>query len=53
MFFSKPDGNCVCSGTSQLNSEADAIWTAGHCVLGGSGGTCFSNWTFVPAYDVD
>lgn len=53
VFFSKPDGNYVCSGTI-INSEGkDTVWTAGHCVHGGSGGTWHTNWTFVPAYDDD
>ena len=39
VFFTKPgEGNFVCSGTI-INSEGkDTVWTAGHCVHGGSGG---------------
>ena len=54
VFFTKPGGgNFVCSGTI-INSEGkDSVWTAGHCVHGGSGSGWFYNWTFVPAYDDD
>lgn len=54
VFFTKSGGgNYVCSGTI-INSEGkDSVWTAGHCVHGGSGGTWHYNWTFVPAYDDD
>lgn len=53
VFFSKPDGNYVCSGTIVNSEGKDTVWTAGHCVHGGSGGTWHTNWTFVPAYDDD
>jgi hypothetical protein len=34
-----------------INTEAkNAVFTAGHCVHGGSGGTWHSNWIFVPNY---
>jgi hypothetical protein len=54
VFFTKAGGgNYVCSGTI-INSEGkDSVWTAGHCVHGGSGGSWHYNWTFVPAYDDD
>jgi len=53
VFFTKGGLNYVCSGTI-INSEGkDSVWTAGHCVHGGSGGTWHGNWTFVPAYDDD
>ena len=51
VFFTKASGgNYVCSGTI-INSEGkNSVWTAGHCVHGGRGGTWHSNWVFVPAY---
>ncbi len=53
VFFTQNGLNYVCSGTI-INSEGkDSVWTAGHCVHGGQGGTWHSNWTFVPAYDDD
>jgi hypothetical protein len=53
VFFTKGGYNYVCSGTI-INSEGkDSVWSAGHCVHGGSGGTWHGNWTFVPAYDDD
>ncbi len=54
VFFTKPGiGNYVCSGTIVNSEGKDTVWTAGHCVHGGSGGTWHTNWTFVPAYDDD
>jgi V8-like Glu-specific endopeptidase len=53
VFFTKGGGNYVCSGTIVNSEGKDTVWTAGHCVHGGSGGTWHSNWTFVPAYDDD
>jgi hypothetical protein len=53
VFFTKGGLNYVCSGTI-INSEGkDSVWSAGHCVHGGSGGTWHGNWSFVPAYDDD
>ena len=53
VFYLKAGVRYVCSGTI-INSEGkDTVWTAGHCVHGGRGGTWHSNWTFVPAYDDD
>ena len=54
VFFTKPGiGNYVCSGTI-INSEGkDTVWTAGHCVHGGSGAGWHSNFAFVPSYDDD
>ncbi len=50
VFFTQNGLNYVCSG-SVINSEGkDSVWTAGHCVHGGAGGTWHSNWQFVPAY---
>ncbi len=54
VFFTKPGvGNFVCSGTIVNSEGKDTVWTAGHCVHGGQGGTWHANWTFVPAYDDD
>lgn len=53
VFFTKGGLNYVCSGTIVNSEGKDTVWTAGHCVHGGSGGTWHSNWTFVPAYDDD
>jgi len=53
VFFTSGGASYVCSGTI-INSEGkDSVWTAGHCVHGGRGGTWHSNWSFVPAYDDD
>lgn len=54
VFFTKPGvGNYVCSGTI-INAEGkDTVWTAGHCVHGGSGAGWHTNFAFVPAYDDD
>lgn len=43
----------VCSATIVNSEGKDSVWTAGHCVHGGSGGTWHRNWAFVPAYDDD
>ncbi|OFE15326.1 hypothetical protein BA895_06215 [Humibacillus sp. DSM 29435] len=54
VFFTKSDGrNYVCSGTIVNSEGKDSVWTAGHCVNEGSGGSWHSNWAFVPAYDDD
>jgi V8-like Glu-specific endopeptidase len=51
VFFTNGAYNYQCSGTI-INSEGkDTVWTAGHCVHSGSGGSWHTNWTFVPAYD--
>lgn len=52
-FFTKGGQPYVCSGTIVNAEGKDSVWTAGHCVHGGSGGTWHGNWTFVPAYDDD
>ena len=50
VFFTKGGGTFVCSG-AVINSEArTTVFTAGHCVHGGKGGTYHSNWYFVPNY---
>jgi V8-like Glu-specific endopeptidase len=43
--------NYVCSATVVNSEGRDTVWTAGHCVHGGSGGAWHANWTFVPAYN--
>jgi V8-like Glu-specific endopeptidase len=54
VFFTKAGGgNYACSGTIVNSEGKDSVWTAGHCVHGGSGGSWHYNWTFVPAYDDD
>ncbi len=53
VFFTQNGRNYVCSGTIVNSEGKDSVWTAGHCVHGGQGGTWHSNWTFVPAYDDD
>jgi V8-like Glu-specific endopeptidase len=40
----------VCSATVLNSPRKDTVWTAGHCVHGGPGGTWHRNWEFVPAY---
>jgi hypothetical protein len=42
--------NYVCSATVVNSEGRDTVWTAGHCVHGGSGGNWHANWAFVPAY---
>ena len=50
VFFTKGGAGYVCSG-AVINSEArTTVFTAGHCVHGGKGGTYHSNWYFVPNY---
>lgn len=51
VFFSKPGGNFVCSGTAVNSENKSIVWTAGHCVEDGSSGGFHSNWVFVPAYN--
>lgn len=53
VFFTKGGVGYVCSGAIVNSEGADTVWTAGHCVHGGSGGAWHTNWTFVPAYDDD
>ncbi len=40
----------VCSATVVNSIRKDTVWTAGHCVHGGPGGTWHRDWQFVPAY---
>jgi hypothetical protein len=53
VFFTKGGLNYVCSGTIVNSEGKDTVWSAGHCVHGGQGGTWHTNWSFVPAYDDD
>ncbi|MER8197815.1 hypothetical protein ABTY00_28165 [Streptomyces microflavus] len=57
LFFDTPDGPSVCSGTvveDPANPGASGlVWTAGHCVHAGKGGTWFRNIAFVPSYNND
>jgi V8-like Glu-specific endopeptidase len=53
VFFTKGGAGYACSGTIVNSEGKDTVWTAGHCVHGGSGGTWHSDWVFVPAYDDD
>ncbi|HVL92186.1 MAG TPA: hypothetical protein VM264_02485 [Acidimicrobiales bacterium] len=43
-------GNFVCSGTVVNSENKSIVWTAGHCVHGGRGGSFHRNWIFIPAY---
>jgi V8-like Glu-specific endopeptidase len=50
-FTDMSDGrNYVCSGTIVNSEGKNSVWTAGHCVHGGAGGTWHGNWVFVPSY---
>jgi V8-like Glu-specific endopeptidase len=40
----------VCSATVVNSIRRDTVWSAGHCVHGGPGGTWHQDWQFVPAY---
>ena len=53
VFFTRAGLSYVCSGTIVNSEGKDSVWTAGHCVHGGSGSVWHSNWAFVPAYDDD
>jgi len=50
VFFTMNGSNFVCSGTVVNSENKSIVWTAGHCVHGGAGGTLHTNWQFVPAY---
>ena len=41
----------VCSASAVDSPTKRIVVTAAHCVHGGKGGTWYSNWMFVPAYD--
>ncbi|MCF2533060.1 trypsin-like serine peptidase [Yinghuangia soli] len=55
LFFDAPEGPAVCSGTVIADPTApgrsNLVWTAGHCVHAGKGGTWFKNVQFVPAFN--
>jgi hypothetical protein len=51
-FTNATDGlSYVCSATVVNSIRRDTLWTAGHCVHGGPGGTWHQDWHFVPAFD--
>lgn len=54
-FYRQGDANSgnyyVCSGTVIKSQNASLVWTAGHCVHDGKGGTWHLNMVFVPAFD--
>ena len=53
-FYRQGDANSgnyyVCSGTVIKSQNASLVWTAGHCVHDGKGGTWHLNMVFVPAF---
>ncbi|MEU0935639.1 hypothetical protein [Embleya sp. NPDC005971] len=55
LFFEAPDGPSVCSGTVVADPKrpgrSNLVWTAGHCVHAGRGGTWFNSLQFVPAFN--
>ncbi|MGW9213490.1 trypsin-like serine peptidase [Embleya sp. NPDC055664] len=55
LFFEAPDGPSVCSGTviadPKRPGRSNLVWTAGHCVHAGRGGTWFNSLQFVPAFN--
>ncbi|MFF3562192.1 trypsin-like serine peptidase [Streptomyces sp. NPDC002574] len=55
VFFDTPQGPAVCSGTAVEDparpGRSGLVWTAGHCVHGGAGGTWYRNIVFVPSYN--
>ncbi len=51
VFFTMNGLNYQCSGTIVNSEGLDTVWTAGHCLNGGSGSGWASNWQFVPAYN--
>ena len=50
VFFTSGGLPYVCSGTLINNPTSDMVWTAGHCVHDGAGGSFVRHWAFVPAY---
>lgn len=54
-FYRAGDANSgnyyVCSGTVIKSQNASLVWTAGHCVHDGKGGTWHLDMVFVPAFD--
>ncbi len=57
LFFDTDEGPSVCSATAVRDparpGRSGLVWTAGHCVHGGSGGRWFRNIVFVPSYNND
>ncbi|TRO55373.1 hypothetical protein E4K73_50735 [Streptomyces sp. IB201691-2A2] len=55
VFFDTPDGPRACSGTAVRDparpGTSNLVWTAGHCVHKGAGGSWFRNIVFVPSYN--
>ncbi|HEX6684347.1 MAG TPA: hypothetical protein VF062_16210 [Candidatus Limnocylindrales bacterium] len=52
VFFTDPGfGNFVCSASTLNTGKARLVFTAGHCVHHGPGGTWASNWVFFPGYN--
>lgn len=55
LFFEAPDGPSACSGTviadPKRPGRSNLVWTAGHCVHAGKGGTWFKSLQFVPAFN--
>ncbi|WP_406281644.1 trypsin-like serine peptidase [Embleya sp. NBC_00896] len=55
LFFEAPDGPSACSGTvvadPKYPGRSNLVWTAGHCVHAGRGGTWFTSMQFVPAFN--
>ena len=51
LFSKRPDGtDWVCSATLVDSANRSVVWTAGHCVHSGRGGTTHTNFAFVPAF---
>jgi V8-like Glu-specific endopeptidase len=51
VFFTDPGfGDFVCSASTLNTAKARLVFTAGHCVHHGPGGTWASNWSFFPGY---
>ncbi|MFV0459736.1 MAG: trypsin-like serine peptidase [Actinomycetales bacterium] len=53
VFFTMDGQNYACSASVVNSAGKNTVWTAGHCVHGGRGGSWATNWSFVPAYDDD
>lgn len=55
IFFDSPKGPMVCSGTVVKDpanpGKSNLVWTAGHCVHGGTEGGWMRNLVFVPSYN--
>lgn len=52
LYYTKDDGTGGYCSASVINADNfNTIWTAGHCVHGGSGHTWYSNFLFEPDYD--